>query len=727
MTSKKSFLVNMKTNARRRVWLIVITFLGFFFSMPVFTALMLSMEKMYMADYRQIDIYLGRIFARHIGLSAGTAIFISIVAVIAAIQGFSYMYQRKKLDMYMSVPVTKGRRFAAIYLNGFLAYFLSYLLNLLLSFFVAQAMGANTSLAVEEAAAALLGHTILYLAVYHVAILAVMMTGSLIVTVMGVVVLLFYDSMLHVLLTGYMETFFGSFYYRSAERYYRFMISPIVRFIRFIDPVFDNSTHDLDRVVHWDQFFLGIWPIVLVALAVFGAAYWCYTKKPAEACGKAMVFPKTKAVIKVLITIQAGLGSGVVFYALSGNSMAFFLFGMLAGTLLCHGIIEVIYDFDIRSMKNGWKSLLVAGGCITVIFCVFFFDVFRYDEYVPEADAVEDIAVVFPDHYGYYYDEELNDIGMENYAFQYMHITNVAPILELASANMANWDVRAEQEDTDITYRYTLIRYHLKNGKDVYRQFPVDYMAYASILDTIMLDEAYQRGSHTIYNESMINLGNRLNIYYDCGDGGRVVPDFTMDELTAAYREDLKTFTFTDMMEELVQGRIRLEYIEDGVYVSTSMPVYPSFAKTIALLERGGVYKESYLDVDEVQQIVVRNSNSDAYERYAELDAYDQTIHSTYSNYAIEAAFSDREEIEEIAECIYPDSFTDYWLPNGVVDHDYYVTVTYKAETGNRSYTSSFFMLADKIPDFVKEQTLYREDGESKGYPAVDRAIPARP
>lgn len=136
MTSKKSFLVNIKTNARRRVWLIVLTFLGFFFSMPVLTALVLSTEKMYMADYRQTDIYLGQIFARSIGLNGGMAVFISMVAIIAAIQGFSYMYQRKKLDMYMSVPVTKGRRFAAIYLNGFLVYFLSYLLNLLLSFFV---------------------------------------------------------------------------------------------------------------------------------------------------------------------------------------------------------------------------------------------------------------------------------------------------------------------------------------------------------------------------------------------------------------------------------------------------------------------------------------------------------------------------------------------------------------------------------------------------------------
>lgn len=725
MTSKKSFLVNIKTNARRRVWLIVLTFLGFFFSMPVLTVLVLSTEKMYMADYRQTDIYLGQIFARSIGLNGGMAVFISMVAIIAAIQGFSYMYQRKKLDMYMSVPVTKGRRFAAIYLNGFLVYFLSYLLNLLLSFFVGQAMGASTSLAVEEAAGALLGNTILYLAVYHVAILAVMLTGNLIVTVMGTFVLLFYDAMLHLLLTGYMETFFGSFYYRNAEKHYKFMISPIVRFIRFLDPVFD-SVYDLGRTIHWKQFWMGIWPIVLVALLVFGAAYWCYTKKPAEACGKAMAFPKTKAVIKILITIQVGLGSGVIFYALSGKSMMFFVFGMLAGTLLCHGVIEVIYDFDIRSMKNGWKSLLVAGGCITVFFCIFRFDVFRYDAYVPKADDVEDIAVVFPDYYGYYYDENLNDIGMENYVFENMHITNVSPILELASANMANWDVREEQEDSNPPYRYTIVKYRLKNGKEVYRQFPVDYMTYASILDTIMLDEAYQKGSHTIYNEPVINLGNRLKIYYDCGDGGRAIPDFTVDELVAAYREDMENFAFTDMMEELVRGKIRLECIENGVYVTTSLPVYPSFTNTVALLERNGIYKESYVNVDELEQIVVRNSNSDAYEQYAEQEAYDPTIRSTYQDYTVEAAFSDRAEMEEIVKGVYPDSFTDYWMNDGVLNYDYYVTVTYKAGTKNGSYTSTFFMMADQIPDFVKEQTLYQGNGESSQNFVEERAVPAQ-
>ena len=85
MTSKKSFWVNIKTNARRRVWLAVVMFLAFFFSMPVFTALSLSTEKVYITA-RQTDIYLGRVFARQIGFSGGRSIFIGLLAAVAAIQ-----------------------------------------------------------------------------------------------------------------------------------------------------------------------------------------------------------------------------------------------------------------------------------------------------------------------------------------------------------------------------------------------------------------------------------------------------------------------------------------------------------------------------------------------------------------------------------------------------------------------------------------------------------------
>ena len=742
MTSKKSFLVNIKTNVRRRIWLIVIMFLAFFFPMPVYTAMTLSMEKMYMANFRQVDLYLGRVFARAVGPGGGKAIFISLLAVIAAIQGFSYMYQRRKLDMYMSMPVTKGRRFAAIYLNGFLAYFLSYLINMLLSFFVAQAMGANASVAVGEAGCALLANTILYLAVYHIAILAVMLTGNLIVTVMGTAVLLFYDGILYLLFMGYMETFFHSFYYRTAQQYARFIISPVIRFFRFMEIVYGGSDfYGMDRTLHWEKFLPGIWPILLVAVIAFALAYWCYTKKPAEVCGKAMAFVKTKAVIKVLITLEAGLGGGIIFYAFSSSSLLFFVFGMLAGTLLSHGVMEVIYDFDIRSVKNGWKSLLVAGACVAVVFCLFRFDVFGYDDYVPDADAVEDVAMKFTDSYTNFYDENLDSIGEEAYIFDGMHMTNVLPVLELAEASMGNWEAMSEnvspmvvnsarreamrQEDEIPAYRYVAVRYHLKNGKDVYRQFPVAYRQQVSVLDTILKDTEYQKGAYLVYDEPLMELGDRLEIYYDNGSGSRLQAALSMAQLQQAYAEDLKGFSYTTMLEELVNGRLILECIDNGVYVYANLPVYPSFSKTMALLEQSGLDTDGYLNLGDVEQIVIRNNNSEAYDRYIQEADYTSDTRFGYSNFAVEEAFSDSREMAEIAEALYPDSFREYWMPEEVVDGEYYVTVIYtKKQENAESYSSNFMMLADEIPDFVKEKTTYKGDGSPTNSAPITNAVP---
>lgn len=717
MTSKKSFWVNMKTNARRRVWLAVIIFLSFFFSMPVFTALSLSMEKMY-TGAKQMDLYLGKIFARQIGFSGGRSIFIGLLAIVAAIQGFSYMYQRKKLDMYMSVPVTKEKRFAAIYLNGLLIYLASYLINLLLSFVVAQAMGANIVLAVGEACAALVADAILYLAVYNIAILAVMLTGNLIVTVMGTIVLLFYDGLAYALMVGYMDLFFRSFFYRTGERMARWMFSPIVRFIRLEGTIYGDDAYNISRTLDYGRLAAGLVPIFAVGIVAFGLAYWCYTKKPAEVCGKAMAFPKTKAVIKIAITVLAGLGGGLMFYGLSGSSHAFLIFGMLAGTLLCHGIIEVIYDFDIRSIKNGWKSLLISGGCVGVIACCFVFDIFGYDSYVPDADQVADVAVAFDSNQDYY-DEELNSVSREDYIFNNMHITDTLPVLQLATAGMANWETIAETED--VFYRYMTIRYHLTNGKDVYRQFPVAYREEAALLDTVVTDAAYQQGYYNIYNEPLLNLGNRLDIYYDSGSGGKEDVAFTTAELEKAYKEDLKQFTFTERLEQLACGKIRMECIDRGIYVYASLPVYPSFTQTIALLGESGVYENQYVNPDTIEQIIIQNSNSEAYDLYVEEDEFGNRY--SYSNFNVEEAFDDRQEIEAIAESIYPESFTDFWVPDDVLDYDYTVTVIYKSnQSDGESYASSFRMLKSKIPNFVKERTTYRGDGEPTNISETDKS-----
>ena len=48
-----------------------------------------------------------------------TLLLIMLSAVIAAMEGYSYLYDRRKVDRFHSEPVRRRIRFFSIYLNGF--------------------------------------------------------------------------------------------------------------------------------------------------------------------------------------------------------------------------------------------------------------------------------------------------------------------------------------------------------------------------------------------------------------------------------------------------------------------------------------------------------------------------------------------------------------------------------------------------------------------------------
>ena len=99
MTSKSSFLVNLRTNARRRTWNTVLFATGFFFLLPVSLFISLSStvkytEQQYLAE-RLTDVFKSLMI-----LNPFTVMATIVFAVIAAIHGFSYLYSKKKVDMY---------------------------------------------------------------------------------------------------------------------------------------------------------------------------------------------------------------------------------------------------------------------------------------------------------------------------------------------------------------------------------------------------------------------------------------------------------------------------------------------------------------------------------------------------------------------------------------------------------------------------------------------------
>ena len=97
----------------------------------------------------------------------------------------------------------------------------------------------------------------------------------------------------------------------------------------------------------------------LAAGAVIGvAAMILYRKRPSEAAGRAMAFPLSQPLFKIILTIPGALGFSLFFYEMRGSFAGDFL-DCSAAFFIMACVIEIIYHFDVRQAFAGWKSTAV--------------------------------------------------------------------------------------------------------------------------------------------------------------------------------------------------------------------------------------------------------------------------------------------------------------------------------------------------------------------------------
>lgn len=188
MTSKNSFLASCRENHKRRIWVWIVAVLSQLLLYGGMMMIYLSRIRGYQAngDYRSpagFQEAMCRAARDALAFSDNLYGTIFILAAIIGMQGFSYLYDRRKVDMYHSVPVSKDKRFAVVYLNGIFIYLAANLSGMILGTVIAVSQKAVNVDVLANAGLAFVWNLFLFLAVYHMMILAVMLTGNRFVTV----------------------------------------------------------------------------------------------------------------------------------------------------------------------------------------------------------------------------------------------------------------------------------------------------------------------------------------------------------------------------------------------------------------------------------------------------------------------------------------------------------------------------------------------------------------
>ncbi len=763
MMSKNSFLVSMKENNKRRLWVWVVAILAFVLLFPVMTALManniINNTKLLAETYKtqvlqqilhdRLIVGMKNLF----GFWRYTSFASAAIAIISAVQGYSYLYSRKKIDFYMGMPVKRKKRFLVIWLNGILLYILPYLTGLLASLLIAAGNGAVNGEVLYNAAMAFLGNLLFYLGVYHMAVLAVMLTGNIVITGFAILVFGLYEYAVRFTLQRYQSLFFQYFtYYGTSE-------SPVLSpFGLYAELMVDFNRKNILN----GKYMAGM---LLFALATGLVSYFCYNKRPAEAAGRAMTFEITKPFIKVFLAVPASLMAGLSVAGTvnftPGKSMeglGWVIFGMAAVLIIACAVIQVIYEFDIKGALHRKRHIFISGAITALIFLVFRYDFLGYDGYIPKQDKIESVAFV-PEYYedpsySTRFDEQGNYVSYQDYSGQYMYLTNVADVCELAEISMREYEKIDWYNDideigeSDAWWSYATVIYRLKSGREVARSLwvNVEDSQTAGLLDKIMGSEEFKKGYFTGVSDNIENMLASDRYKVSATFGNTVYQEKMgreqITEFLEAYRKDLASADFTNIKESVPAGIVTLYFSEEiggSAYMGSTtrswdvgINIYPFFKESIACLTRNGCYTGVQLKWEDVEKIQVMNGNYDiAEELQKQLDesadgenTFDDAelimemgTHQNYFNYDIDtrvyAEYTDQEQIKEIVSAAYASELVRQDWDNGkALDRNYSVIVYFKTDspmTRNYGTSAEYGFLEGQIPGFVKEDTLYKE------------------
>lgn len=646
MTSKTSFYNYMKNDARHRLWVPALSCVVFFFVIIAVAMASQNLRNAMQGEDYQIQQALD--FAESI--FSKEDFFLTIIAAVGAaicgLEGFSYLFSRKKTDYFHSLPMKRVHLFFLRWLNGLLFYLTPYILCMVICTILLGSSGLTTHMYYQNLWTGFLYNLVVFLLIYHTAILAVMLTGQILVAIAGFGILLSYIVMVNYLVPIYMQSFYRTYDTQNMAT---------LRFLRYLSPL--NVWVDLTA----DGRFASWLAAILLTAAMLAASFVLYRLRPSEAAGNSITFPVSRPVIRILLVIPFSLYVALAFHEIAEWAPAFWsIFGLAIFALLIHALIEIIYDFDIRSALHHWPQL---AGCFLagLAFLGFFLtDPLHLDSRLPAINNVSAIYLDLPldNNIPYFYRSDLlsqmpletyNEFSMTSYRLENTALTG--DNLPLAYNLIRNSQKISEDSGgSQNLYQANLnVAFRKKNGSLEYRNFdlwlPANKGDLMEVYNTRELREThFQIVSlpSDIYR-SMAVTDAAENIFH------RDFSEAEISEFVDIYKRELLEQTAEDAIAYPSIGRLELT-TKSGLELR-AYQIYSSFTDTLAWLKDHTIDLTAWTRQMTPASITIEREYNESYYRNGYYEDYEDEV-----NY--EPAFAEgmTDEYEESTHVLDKDS-----------------------------------------------------------------------
>ena len=584
MTSRVSFPKLIIETLRRHTAAVLITVLGFFIHIVTFFMnVQNTLSSTYIEDYSVEELVGGQNPAiSHIAENLfdlcspkfAYGVFALGFGAYLAFDFFRYMHSKRETDFYDSMPIRRQTWFKALFTSCFLLFIVLSAFTTAIEVGIIFSTGYG-SLAILQT---ILWNYICMLGAFLVAwfttALAMIMTGHSIIAFLGVGVFACYVPLILAnLFPTYCARFFDTYVYREPNPniYY---FSPVTVVYKMTD-----SWQGWNIKEHW-TYIIGCF---ILAILVATIAYVLFLRRPSETAGRAMAFEKANDVIRFMIVIPLTMYAGIFLEEMAiMTSMAWLIFGILFGGFLLHGIMECIFQFDIKALLTKKKQLLATFIiCIAFVF-VFWIDLFKYDDYIPDAS---DVTVVKIDsdlfgHMNIEWDSERDWIQGDFVK------DAIAVVREMKDGMISSDDESYYKENNFYNIKITYI---MKSGREVKRDYSFDVSKASENLNKLYANEDVKDDYCVLYN---INKEDVQGISVNNGINGMdlELPKEELNQFIDIYLEEYSRLQLKDALSDIKQYEINVSFqLENMKHPSAERYyVYSSFTKSIAFLKEKG-------------------------------------------------------------------------------------------------------------------------------------------
>lgn len=602
MISKRLFLKGMREDLRHKSWLPFLSLLGSFLAMPVvwllrysnvdLSTINLQITEMTALEYENavsgtIDSMVDY-FSQELMLSA------SLVAIACAmligLEGFHYLQQKSMVDTFHSLPVSRARLFGVKYLNGLLIWLLPHLLCTILTLAFSGVLLARVGGSggiprlIMEAGKNTLVLLVAFLLVYHLMLLATMLTGNMLNTLTVAVTLGCGVICAYGLTLGFMTTFFHTYYARTGGLAAVLYASPLVSPFILV-----NCRVDVDFQIAGSLLTTALF--CLAVAFILGALAWLsYWKRPSERAGKGLELQWISWPLRLFVSILGGMGGWLLMHYLV-NSSVWCVFGALFTGTMSYGVLDVIFAMDFMAFfRHRWS--MGASMFIMLLICAGFQeDWMGYDRFLPSQGEIREASIACR---SYACDSNLSRM------LDRVRITDAEQIhafLERGIENIHGWSHKSEgvsvaeayQGDSFATDKF-FVRVTLENGQSFYRTYSY-YEWDADVVLPLLRSEEYAEGACRL-TDQMVESCVRIRLTSGAGNESiisEVSEKERIRELAEAYNQDLSE---NHQAMVLRQGRLLGQMVlrmEQGSTGTCRMDILENMSHTITAMEKNGI------------------------------------------------------------------------------------------------------------------------------------------